>query len=363
MAITCPSCAAFIAEKSRYCSRCAWPLTLGSNFLSKALNATGWLLRRSLGGFFCGAVGWILAQALSRAAGISISEDFHYLLGGAVSGLFLGIAAGVMERSLLKVMAGGALGLLAGAVGGLINPPLQRLWAEAARPEVGFLVGHAAHWALAGAFIGATSGLFERSLFRSLIGALFGAFGGALAGALATDVFQQLSYEAAASGTLFFIHSSWIQGRLTEAIAGGSIGAGLWFCVGIAEKFIIFRRTLMAQGGLKKCLTCNHENDISSRYCGLCGRALQSAAPREQLLPTAHRGLERLANGLIFLSWLFRVVGVVSACVVFGISLFVSLPYALFWALLTGLASYLLVTLSSALADALVILYSGKPHS
>jgi ribosomal protein S27AE len=186
-----------------------------------------------------------------------------------------------------------------------------------------------------GAFIGATSGIIERSNKKVIAGVLFGLAGGAIGGYFGSVFYGSIMME--------FHPLGWAATRMIEGLSGGLVGALLWFSIGIIEKLYIFKRREDPEISEKICVKCGKHNDLHFWYCGSCGSVLQTSAPRQKLVKTPYRGMERIINALHFLSWLFGVTGVITTPVVFFIFLNHNFFLACISAIFTVLFSYLMI--------------------
>jgi hypothetical protein len=106
----CPSCSETLPESVRHCVHCGIAITRRSVQMAKIINNFGWVARRSLGGFFAGALGWILAIAVSRTiqfesvSTVSLTQLLDFFPGrtvvpSAIAGCFIGTVGGMIERS------------------------------------------------------------------------------------------------------------------------------------------------------------------------------------------------------------------------------------------------------------------------
>lgn len=338
----CPSCERLMANDAKYCSRCGMFLNRTSERVVHFMQDMGWLWRRSWAGFASGFLGWIIVFIISRLVNDGFGMTANNLFSGMICGVFLGTAGGIIEDSGYKAVLGGLLGTVGGAVGGVLNIPVGRVL----EGYGGLLpLSVMMTWALGGACIGATSGLIERSAKKVWAGVLFGAVGGAVGGFLGSAFYG--------SAVLEFAPHSWWASRLAEGLSGGLLGAVLWFFIGLIEKFYIFRRRETAGVNVKQCDACGRENPLQSWYCSACGRVLQTAAPRQKIVVTPYRGIERISNAMRFLSWLFGVTGFVTAPVIFMIFSMQNIYLACVSAVFAVLLTYLMVVGLSFIGDLL----------
>src|SRR5207244_2159917 len=95
--------------------------------------------RRSLGGFFAGGAGWVLATAVSRTlyftegGTVSFTTLLDFFPGklpasSSIAGAIIGTVGGMIERSAYKSMLGGFLGGLGGLVAGLSFPFFDKIF-------------------------------------------------------------------------------------------------------------------------------------------------------------------------------------------------------------------------------------------
>ncbi|MBN1823383.1 MAG: hypothetical protein JW803_03590 [Endomicrobiales bacterium] len=336
----CPSCENLMPDDSKYCARCGMFLNKRSEKLVHLCMDFAWIWRRSWGGFVSGFIGWIIVFIISRMVRDDIGVLMNNVFSGMICGVFLGTVGGIIEESSYKAFCGAVLGTVGGALGGLINIPATEIFGRyEGLSSLSILVT----WAVGGAFIGAASGIIERSKRKILAGTIFGFLGGALGGFLGSAFYGSVIIE--------FKPEGWFASRLVEGSSGGIVGAVLWFFIGIIEKLYIFHRREDPKLNEKKCDSCGHRNPLRSWYCSNCGNVLQTAAPRQKIVVTPYRGMERVVNGLRFLSWLFGFTGIVTTPVVFFIFLFRDVFLAFISAVFFVLFTYLMVVGFRFLAD------------
>jgi hypothetical protein len=329
-------------EDAKYCGKCGMFLNKTSAALEHLLSDFAWIWRRSWAGFAAGFIGWIIVFIISRMAGKDLSPMMNNVFGGIVCGVFLGTAGGIIEDSAYKAVWGAVMGTIGGALGGLLNLPITDLLAGI---RFAYPLSILTTWAFGGMFIGATSGLIEKDTKKMFFGAMFGLVGGALGGLLGSIYYGSLLLE--------FKPESWLINRLVEGSSGGLVGAILWFFIGTIEKFYIFRRTQDPKIDSKVCSFCGKHNLLWFWYCIACGKPLQIAAPREKIIITPYRGMERTVNAFRFLSWLFGVTGFVTVPAIFLVFLSHDFFLACTCTVFTVLASYLMVMGFRFLADLL----------
>ncbi len=322
----------------------------------QVINNCGWVARRALGGFFSGATGCVIAMAVGRAGaaadGMGQSASLTEILAQfpgqhpfatAIAGCFFGTVGGIIERSAYKAILGGWLGMIGGMIGGLAYPMFQNIFQSF---HYGFSFSMAGAWCIAGAMVGLSSGLLEGTRSKITAGILGGLIGGGVGGGIGSQMYGALLMEIGGAQT-----PSWGASRVVELLSGGLIGALMWFALGAAEKLYIFRRRQMVGAIKKVCDFCHFENILKAWYCAQCGSALQVAANREQIQPTPFRGLERVSNAFLFLSWLSSAVGVVMAVVIFLSFAVQDFLFGLFGALIVGLAIYIVSIIFKATAE------------
>lgn len=337
----CPSCENLMPDDYKHCGQCGMFLNKTSERVGRFGLDFSWIWRRSWGGFAAGFVGWIIVFFLSRMIGQSVGSMMNNLFAGTICGIFLGTAGGILEESAYKTVAGGVLGMIGGAIGGLLNIPLMNLFPDAAMYPVSVLLT----WAAGGACIGATSGIFEKNGRKVLAGVLFGLLGGALGGYLGSVLYGSIFIE--------FRPENWFVRRLAEGVSGAMVGGVLWLFIGMIEKLYLFRRQEDSKGNEKVCGSCGKHNPLQFWYCSNCGTPLQTEAPRQKIAITPFRGIERVANAFSFLSRLFIVTGIIAAPVIFLAFLPQSVSLAFIGLVLTVLFAYLLVVVFRFIADVL----------
>ncbi len=328
----CPSCENLMADDSKYCARCGMFLNKKSEKLMHLGLDFSWIWRRSWAGFASGFIGWIIVFIMSRMVKHDVGSIMNNIFSGMICGVFLGTVGGIIEESAYKAFCGGILGTIGGALGGVINLPLTDIFQGT---ENYFPLSVLITWAVGGAFIGATSGVIEKSKKKILAGAAFGFVGGAIGGYLGSAFYGSVLID--------FKPQSWLANRLAEGLSGGLVGAVLWFFVGVIEKLYIFHRREDPKIEKKVCDTCGNENSLRSWYCDNCGHTLPTAAPRGKIMVTPYRGIERITNALRFLSWLFGVTGVITTPVIFLIFLMENIVLGCISAVFMVLFTYFMV--------------------
>jgi hypothetical protein len=187
-------------------------------------------LKLLLGKVILGAAAAVAAMALMRVLDT----------GEIVVALFIGLVPGLAERSLKKLVAGallGAVGYLAGA----------RVGALVAKSASGIPLGH---WAVTGAFIGATAGFSRKPgqwfSFRIVVWSLGAAYGfllGLIFGAVG-DIAGFLTVPAHSLGLFYYMREvsllcAGVFVSLAAAIAGvlsASVDNALWRVARAVEK-------------------------------------------------------------------------------------------------------------------------------
>lgn len=352
----CPSCSETLNDEVRHCIHCGIGINRRSVLAAAVINNFGWVARRSLGGYFAGATGCVMAIAVARTMSFAQegAVDFSRLLEffpgqapfpAAIAGCFVGSVGGMIERSTYKAILGGLLGGFGGAIAGMMFPFFQNAFKG---HMYGYSLSMAAAWAIIGGMAGLTSGILESTRTKILAGIAGGVAGGILGGGLGSQMYGAMLMEVAGGQAL-----SWGMGRLLEFGAGGIVGVNVWFFTGLAEKLIIFKRRQLKESDAKVCDQCQAENTLRAWYCAQCGAALQVAAKRDQIRVTPFRGLERVSNAFQFLSWLAATAGVVMSLVVFLLLLSQNFLFALFGALLVALVIYIVSITFRAISDSL----------
>jgi hypothetical protein len=305
-----------------------------------ALRGTfSWVLRRSLAGFATGMAGWCVSSAASRAAATSLSQTQHLLMTGVIGGIFLGSVEGMMEESTLKTVRGA----LAGAVGGVLGGgAAAAILARSTSPSAG-MTAIIVTWAIVGMAAGLLSAWMEKRPARLLAGFLAGALGGAFGGWLGYNMYFSLSD---------IIKSDfWLVKRIIEGAAGAILGAVLWCVLGLAERFIIFKRRPAKDKDRKSCDRCHKHSPLNAWFCGDCGAVLQEAASAERLAPPRYLALARLISAFQFFG---RLASTTSAVVALLAAIFLGTSnvfLGLFGLLVAFLTGYVLYILSNAFAD------------
>jgi hypothetical protein len=335
-------------DNAKYCGHCGMSLNKRSERLMHLSNDFAWIARRGWAGFSAGFLGWLVAFIISRMVGQHLGEFMTNFFTGTICGVFLGTVGGIIEESAYKAFLGGLLGAVGGAVGGLINIPATQLL----QGPLPILIT----WAVGGMFIGATSGIIEKRWKKVLAGMLFGLLGGAIGGYLGSIFYGSVHLE--------FEVKSWLGNRLAEGLSGGLVGAILWFFIGLIEKLYIFHRREEPRLEYKACDFCGKHNPLKSWYCGHCGHVLQISAARQKVETTPFHGMERVVNGLRFLSWLFGATGFITTPVVFIIFLVQDIFLAFVAAVFAVLITYLMVVGFRFAADMLTCFMrlSGALH-
>lgn len=337
--MTCPSCNFASPNPTDYCIRCGFASTKSGPRLARVKDTLAWVLRRSLAGCSAGMAGWVVVPAVSRAAGTSLSQSGHFLISGALGGLFLGAAEGMMEESNIKAARGG----LAGILGGLVGSVFASYMVRGGEPSAG-IPAVIVTWACAGGLIGLVSALTERKRERIAAAFVAGLLGGGLGGWLGYQMYASLMDMA---------NPAWGARRFIEGLTGAVLGAVFWAILGLGEKLFVFKRRIVSNVSYKECDVCHHTNILRAWYCAACGAVLQVAAPPEKLSPPRRPALARLISACQYLGRLVAltctVVAVVSAILLGSINVFLGL----FGLLATCLIGYIGYILFNAFADAL----------
>lgn len=341
----CPSCENQMPDTAKYCSHCGMFLDKRSERMVHLFQDFGWIWRRCWAGFAAGFVAWIITFIVARMLQNDPGSLINNLFSGMICGVFLGTVGGIIEESGYKAIVGGLLGTAGGAAGALLSLPMTQLALNydslAALPVL-------VTWAVGGAFIGASSGVLERDGRKIMAGALFGFVGGGIGGYLGSAFYGSMLIE--------FQPHTWVASRMTEGLSGGLVGAIVWFFVGVIEKAYIFKRYEDPKMEKKVCGHCGTANLLRAWYCTHCGRVLQTSAPRQKINVTPFRGMERIVNGLRFLSWLFGATGFISTPVIFVVFLMQDVFLALISAVFSILFTYLMVVGFRFIGDLLACL-------
>lgn len=338
----CPSCAYNNKSFGKFCGRCRMPFNARSLFLSRMKNHLAWIFRRANGGFMAGLVAWFFIPALSRVLAVHASALIHFVTTGLLGGAFLGTVDGMIEESTPKTVRGALLGGVGGALGGFLFVALGFNVSE--NPYWGLFL----FWAIAGGFIGTVSALWEKKTVKIASGLLLGALGGGVGGALGYSMYALLIQEYDPGG--------WFLRRLYEGFSGGIIGVSLWFCIGLAERFIIFKRRVTEDPQGKVCDHCRAANPLSNWYCVECGAVLQESALPERLALSPYTTLDRLQEMFRYLARLSATTGAIAGLIIFLVFLSINPIFAFIAAILMGLVSYSLLILFSAASESLRIL-------
>jgi len=114
--------------------------------MAKIINNCGWVAHRALGGFFAGAMGWMLSIAVSRAIGfegefpITYNQLLDFFPGKspvstAISGCFIGTVVCMIEHSAYKSFLGCLLGVIGGLLDGFTFPLFENLFSDKKRAD------------------------------------------------------------------------------------------------------------------------------------------------------------------------------------------------------------------------------------
>jgi hypothetical protein len=337
--MTCPSCDFENTDAARYCGRCRMSFTSGKLFLARLREHFLWIFRRSNAGFLSGLVAWAFIPALSRVLSTESSATLYFALEGLLGGAFLGTVDGMVEGSSPKSFIGAVIGGICGAIGGAVFGHFSE-GLTAAQTAWGLC----AFWAFTGAGIGIVSALWERQPKKLLTGAIAGILGGGIGGGLRYAIYAYLIET--------FNPQEWFLRRFFEGFSGAIIGVTLWLAIGMAERFVIFKRTRIEGGRTyKSCHHCKAHNPLPHWYCAACGSVLQESASPAALHITPYHTLDRLSAFFRFLSRLSRTTGIIAGIVVFIVFVPVSPLLAIVATLLVAIASYGFEGLFSALSE------------
>lgn len=313
-----------------------------SLFFSKARDHFYWILRRANSGFFSGLVAWLFIPALSRVLSKDTSPLLLFFATGVLGGSFLGAVDGMVEDSSTKTYKGILFGGLGGGLSGLLFSWLSKVVTSEMMPVALFTF-----WGLTGAAIGLVSAIWERSTKKTIAGVVSGLIGGGMGGTWGYMMFGFI--------TQSYGITNWWAVRALEGLSGGIIGISLWFCIGTAERFVIFKRRFVQGQDHKFCEHCKTKNPLQFWYCGHCGYVLQEAAPAASLNLSPYTTLERIKEMFRFLSRLSSTTGLVAGAVVFFVFAPADPFLALLGMVLVSGVSYTLLIVFSALAESLQI--------
>lgn len=337
--MNCPTCNFQNADNARYCGHCRMGFFRNRIMLAKLRDHLFWIFRRANAGFSAGFVAWLFIPALSRVISKESTAFLHFAIQGLLGGAFLGTVDGMIEESSPKILRGG----IYGAIGGVIGGGLFGYFSDSLNPEQ-TAWGLFLFWAIAGMFIGLVSSMWERQAKKIFFGAFSGFTGGGIGGALGYAVYAYLLQE--------FSPERWIMLRFCEGFSGGIIGITLWFMIGVAERFVIFRRRPVLTK-TKSCDHCQATNPLNTWYCGQCGSVLQESAAPQNLNLSPYRTLERLRESFKFMSQLSATTGVVAGLVVFVVFLPVHKLLAFVALVLVAAGSYALLLLFASVSEAI----------
>jgi hypothetical protein len=311
-------------------------------FLVRLRDHFYWILRRAEAGFCSGVVAWIFIPALSRVLAHDTTSLVYFLSTGVLGGTFLGSVDGMVEESAPKTVRGALLGGAGGVVGGLLFTWIN---GQLAPDQIHW--GFFLFWAVPGAAIGLTSALWERKPLKITAGALSGFIGGGIGGALGNMMYYTAIRE--------FAPTHWYSIRLIEGFSGGLIGVTLWFAIGAAERFVIFKRRIVEGAEGKSCDLCTRKSPLNMWYCTFCGSVLQQAAPPGKLQLSSYTTLARIREMFLFLSRLSATTGIIAGVFAFILLLPVNFFLALVAVVLVAVASYSLLLLFSSFSETLQI--------
>jgi hypothetical protein len=163
-------------------------------------------LRRTYFNAVLGGTGGLIGWAVSPAVRAGVSSGRVYLLSaalgaviGASVGWFLGVAEGLLEApSPGRVLRGGAVGAILGAVGGSLGALIGQGFFELLG---GGVWPRALGWAVFGAVVGTADGMARRMPARIRFGAIGGLIGGLFGGGTYEGLRTRLASEGEAWGT------------------------------------------------------------------------------------------------------------------------------------------------------------------
>lgn len=340
--MNCPSCSHANVDNARFCARCRMAFSSVNIAAAKMGHHLHWILRRATAGFGAGFVAWFFIPFVSRSLSQASEPMFLYALTGMMGGAFLGGVEGMLEESTPKTLRGAVMGGLGGVLGGVVFAILRDVL-------VGdrILWGVFLYWALPGAFIGSVSAQWERRPAKLIAGVLAGFLGGGIGAYIGAGMHANIVQQYNVTG--------WSAHRILEALIGATIGVTMWFAIGAAERFVIFKRRPLRNPEHKTCDACGAKNQLSSWYCGACGAVIQEAAPPGKLNLSPYSTLARVRDMFHFLSRLSVASGFIAAFV----SFFVFIPGDPFLILvvlvLIGTISYALQIVFGSLSETLEI--------
>lgn len=306
------------------------------------LGHASWILRRAGAGLLSGLVAWFFIPALGRVISAQGSPVLYFVITGLLGGAFLGTIDGMVEESTTKTLRGALMGALGGILGGFLFGLFQnRLSADQ------IYWGVFGFWGITGAFVGLTSALWERKAKKIAAGVLSGFFGGGLGAILGISVYTLLAGN--------YQTEKWTIMRLYEGVNGALIGVTLWFFIGAAERFVIFKRRPLGDKNNKPCDACGHQNHLSSWYCGQCAAVLQWAAAPSKLNLSPYTMLDRVQQWFRFLSRLSATTGVVAGFIVFAVCVSIEPFFAFVASVCVVVISYFFLVIFSSLSEGIQI--------
>lgn len=316
-------------------------------FLARTRDHLYWIFRRANGGFLSGLVAWFFIPALSRVISSESTAVLHFAIQGLLGGAFLGTVDGMLEESTPKTVRGALSGGLGGVVGGALFG-----YVSAGLSAEQTAWGIFGMWALTGACIGTVSAWWERRPKKLFFGALSGFTGGGIGGALGYAVYAYMIGE--------FNPEGWGLRRFFEGFSGGIIGVTLWFAIGIAERFVIFRRKQLEGKNHKQCHHCPTQNPLNTWYCGSCGSVLQEAAPPASLHLSPFITLDRVRDSFRFLSRLAVTTGFIAGLVIFVVFFPVNQLLAFVALVMVSIISYSLMVVFGSVSETIKIYIEKK---
>jgi hypothetical protein len=136
---------------------------------------------------------------------------------------------------------------------------------------------------------------------------------------------------------------------------GGIIGVSLWFAIGVAERFVIFKRRPLGDKSHKHCDYCENQNPLTTWYCEKCGSVLQWSAPPAKLNLSPYTMLDRLQQWCRFLGRLSATAGVIAGIVVFMVCVPIEPFFAFIATVLVAALSYSLMVVFTSLSETIQV--------
>ncbi len=157
-----------------------------------------------------------------------------------------------------------------------------------------------------------------------------------------------------------FNPEGWGLRRFFEGFSGGIIGVTLWFAIGVAERFVIFRRKQLEGKNHKQCHRCPTQNPLNTWYCGHCGSVLQEAALPASLHLSPYITLDRVRDSFRFLSRLSVTTGFIAGLVIFVVFFSVNKLLAFVALVMVSIISYSLMIVFGSISETIKIYLERK---